>query len=132
MNIPKIQQCVLVLLCLFFSSPLIYCQTNSQPLNDNEKRQILTQLYELQSCRETITKYDTYVSRDLEQDVREKQNYERSLDLEKQATALAQKERDLATDKATFYEQAYKSLTKKPGFGCWMKRIFTLGIARCN
>jgi hypothetical protein len=40
--------------------------------------------------------------RDSEQDAREKANYERALELERQAAALARKERDLTQDKASF------------------------------
>jgi hypothetical protein len=72
------------------------------------------------------------VSRETEQDAREKANADRALDLEKQATAIAQQERDLAQDRAIFFEAAYKALAKKPGVGCWIKRIFTLWIARCS
>jgi hypothetical protein len=107
-------------------------QQNSPPLNDEEKRQVLIQLYELRSCRESVNSYGQYVSRETEQDAREKVNYARSLDLEKQATALAQKERDLAIEKEKFYEQLYRSVSKKPGIGCRLKRIFTLGLARCQ
>jgi hypothetical protein len=87
---------------------------------------------ELKSCRESIKTYDSYVTRDAEQDFREKANYERAMELEKQATALMQKERDLAQEKASIYEQLYRSATKKPGIGCRLARIFTLGIARCH
>jgi hypothetical protein len=107
-------------------------QQNSPPLTDEEKRQVLIQLYELRSCRESVNSYGQYISRETEQDAREKANYERAVDLEKQATALAQKERDLAIEKAKYYEQLYRSVSKKPGIGCRLKRIFTLGLARCQ
>jgi len=72
------------------------------------------------------------VSRESEQDAREKANSERALDLEKQATAIARRERDLAIDKANTFEQLYRSVTKKPGIGCRLAKIFTLGLARCQ
>jgi hypothetical protein len=108
------------------------CQQTSQPLNDEEKRQVLGQLLELKSCRESVGYYEQYVSRETEQDLREKLNWERALELEKQATTLAQKERDLAAEKAKFYEGLYRSVSKKPGIGCKLIKIITLGLARCQ
>jgi hypothetical protein len=107
-------------------------QQDSSPLSDNEKRQILGQLLELKSCRVEAATYEKYTEREHQQDAREKANYERSLELERQATAIAEKERDLNKDRAAFYEQAFKSVTKKPGVLCRLARFFTLGIARCE
>jgi hypothetical protein len=105
---------------------------NSPPLNDEEKRQIIGQLNELKSCRGETRIYRDYVSREAEQDAKEKANSDRALELEKQATALAHRERDLAIDKADLYEQLYRSVTKKLGIGCRLARVFTLGIVRCQ
>ena len=103
----------------------VQSQGNS-PLSPEEKRTILLQLHELKSCRETTAVYGQYVARDKEQDGREKANYERSLELEKEATRLA-------NERAKFYEDAFKSVTRKPGgFGCVMGKIFTLGLYRCK
>lgn len=99
------------------------------PLTESEKRIILSQLYELEACRSQIAAQADFVSRDAAQDAREKASYERALELERQATVLAQKERDLANERAAFYEQAFKSVTKKPGFWCRIRRIFG---ARCS
>ena len=103
----------------------VQSQGNS-PLSPEEKRTILLQLHELKSCRETVKVYEDYAARDREQDAREKANYERSLELEREATRLA-------NERAAFYESAFKSVTKRPGgFGCIMGKIFTLGIYRCK
>ena len=109
-------------------------QTPSQPLplTEPEKRQILRQLIELEAAREQIRAYSDYVDRDRQADERERANWQRAVELEKQAAAIAVRERDLAEERAKFYEAAYRALAKKPGFGCWMKRIFSLGIARCR
>ena len=112
----------------------VLSQTSSQPLplTESEKRQILRQLYELESAREQIRAYQDYVARDREQDDRERQNWQRAVELEKQAAALAVKERDLAEERAKFYEAAYKAVTAKRGFGCTLKKIFSFGLARCR
>ncbi len=115
------------------STPLFgQSQQTSQPLNPVEKRQILLQLYELQSCRGQLVSYEEYAAREKEQDERERANWQRSLDLEKQAVQLAQRERDLQADRAAFYEQAFRSLTKRPGLGCRILAVITLGVHRCN
>lgn len=104
----------------------------TSPLTDSEKRTVIIQLLELRSCRESVKAYEQFVARETEQDAREKTNGDRALELERQATGIAQQERDLAREKATLYEQMYRSVTKKPGIGCWLGRIFTLGIHRCQ
>jgi hypothetical protein len=87
---------------------------------------------ELKEARKEILAYQSYVERDSEQDIREKQLSERELAIERKATALAEKERDLYKDQASYYKAAYDALKKKPGFGCTLKKVFTLGIARCT
>lgn len=105
--------------------PCVQSQENS-PLNSEEKRTILLQLHELKSCRESTAVYEQYVARDREQDAREKANYERSLELEQEATRLA-------TEKMQFYKDAYLTLTKKPGWWCsWGRWVFALGIPKCH
>jgi hypothetical protein len=89
-------------------------------------------LLELRSCREQVATFNNYITRDTEQDEKEKVLADRELALEKRATQLAEKERDVYKDKAAFYEQSYNALKKKPGFGCTLKKVFTFGIARCS
>lgn len=121
-------------LFLLLSWTTLYAQSpaNSQPLTPEEKRVILIQLLELRSCREQVATFNNYITRDAEQDAKDKALADRELALEKRATALAEKERDMYKDKASFYEQSYNALKKKPGFGCTLKKVFSLGIARCS
>ncbi len=107
-------------------------QTSPRPLTPAEKRQILFQLYDLRSCRGEVASYVEYAGRDREQDARERANWQRALDLERQATQLAQRERDLQAERAAFYEQAFKSATKRPGPACRILAALTLGLHRCN
>jgi hypothetical protein len=123
---------ILLLCAILILMPRFGRSQENSPLSPEEKRQILGQLFELRSCRDETRAYEQYVARDREQDAREKANLERSLELERQATALAQKERDIERDRAETYEKLYRSLTKGPGIGCILKRVFTLGIHRCR
>ena len=76
---------------------------------------------------------EEFLAREKEQDAKEKENAELALKLQQTATTLAQKERDLALEKSLFYENLYNSVTKKSkGIGCTLKRIFSLGFARCG
>jgi hypothetical protein len=110
------------------------CQEISpQPaLSETEKRQVLGQLYELKTCRDQVATLTGAISDDRKLDEKERANYERALELERQATSLAQKERDLEKERAVFYEQAYKAIVKGPGIGCRIAKVLTLGIARCR
>ena len=106
--------------------------TSPPPLSDGEKQQILRQLYELESARKDLAGYRELDARDKEQDEREVKNWQRTVELEKKATGLAERERDLAEERGKFYEAAYKSVTKRRGFGCTLLKIFTLGISGCH
>ena len=122
-----------LLFLTLISTPLCgQSQQTSPPLDPGEKRQILLQLYELQSCRGQVASYEEYAGREKEQVERERANWQRALDLEKQATQLAERERDLQAERAAFYEQAFKSVTKRPGLGCRILAAVTLGMHRCN
>jgi hypothetical protein len=112
--------------------PCVPCQQSLQPLSEEEKRKILAQLFELKSCREALKQYRIYVERDIKLDESTKAVTDRAIELEKKATAIAEKERDLYKSQAEFYENAWKVVKKKKGFGCILKSIFTLGIARCR
>ena len=125
----------LLFLMLIWCAPSALCQQSlpEQPLKPSELRQILAQLYELKALRQQVAEYEAYVARDQEQDARERLNADRALELERQATALARKERDLAQEQAALYKQLWEASKKKSGgFGCVMKKIFSLGIARCG
>ncbi len=93
---------------------------------------MLSQLFELKACREQVSVYVGATAADRQLDEKEQANYERALELERQATALAQRERDLEKDRATFYEQSYRALIKGPGIWCRVAKVLTLGITRCR
>ena len=127
-------QRLLLFLTLSCLAPSALCQQSlpEQPLQPNELRQILAQLYELRALRGQVAAYDAYVMRDQEQDARERAAYERALELERQATALAVRETAVERQRADLYEGLYMALTKKRGWTCTLKRIFTLGLGRCQ
>ena len=114
-------------LFLLIGSTTLFAQSpGSSSLNSEEKRQILVQLLELKSCRAEVSAYEDHIRR-------ERQLADRALELERQATALAGNERDLALEKAAMYEQLYNSVkSRKATFGCILAKIFTVGLHRCK
>ena len=79
-----------------------------------------------------IATYEEFIQRDREQDRREKDNWMTAIDLEKEKTKLAQAQAEIEKEKAAMYLGLYDVCRKKGGgFGCLLKRIFTLGLARC-
>lgn len=123
--------------------PCVFAQENSQtpsvPLNEPEKRLIVEQLVQCTSIAQQLAEYQKFVETNKDQIENMKVSYEQALQVEKRMTALAekerdlaQKERDLALEQANFYREAYRLVTKKPGIGCRIARILTLGIVRCN
>ena len=106
----------------------------SQPyrLTDDDKRQILLQLYEYQGCKAQLQAYEEYVEREKEQDAREQALWKKELEIQKEKLALKEKELQLEKEKSQLYKDLYESLKKKPGgFKCFLKRFFSIGLARC-
>jgi hypothetical protein len=107
------------------------CQDNS-PLTPDEGRRVLGQLYELQSLRQESEAYRDYVERDREQDARERELSGKALELAGRETDLAKREADIQRDRAETYEALYRAVSKRPGWGCRLARVFTLGFVRCR
>jgi hypothetical protein len=104
-----------------------------KPLNEAEKRLLLVQLYELESARAKILAYEDFILKEKDLDSREKAIQQQAIDNEKRSTDLARGERDLAQEQAKFYKDLYTTVSKKRGgVGCFFKKLFTLGIARCG
>jgi len=86
---------------------------------------------ELKEARIRIRALEDFVSANERQQKLLEDAYQMRLDAAAAMLAARTKERDLAAEKAKFYEDAYRAATKKrSGFGCKLKRIFTFGIAR--
>jgi len=110
-------------------------QPSPRPLSEEEKRATLELLMRLESgvkaCGDQTSSYEAYIKRDTESDEKERQNATRALEIEKQATALAEEKARLEKERAEFYKTKFELVTKKKGWGCFFKRLFTLGKARC-
>lgn len=56
---------------------------------------------------------------------------QKELEIERQKTALAERQIQVEKERAEFYKLAMEELTKGRSFGCTLAKIFTLGLARC-
>ena len=116
-------------MCGLISAPSV---ANSQELTPDEGRLILGQLYELRSARIEIEAYREHVERDAVLDTRERENAGRALELERRATTIAERERDLERDRAETYRALYESVAAGRSWQCKVAKVFTLGLARCR
>ena len=92
---------------------------------EEDWRLLVDQLDELKTCRKTVLLFQANNTRDAELDAREREIHKKELEQEKDKTALA-------LEKMQFYKDAYEAVTQGRSTGCWIKKIFSLGIARCR
>lgn len=105
--------------------------TDTEVLSEQDKREILLRLQELELLRKQLELQTAYIAKDKEQDDRERALAAKELELAKQATVAAQADAKLWQDKFEAYKAAYESVSHKGGVGCFFKHLFTLWLARC-
>lgn len=125
-----------VLVIAILTATFGICQENL-PLTAPEKRQIAEQLNELEALRAKVAEYKKAIQELTNERQEAKQTCKDAIDAEKEIgkakEATLQKEIELERSNAAFYKEQYEILLKKrPSFGCIVKRIFTLGMARCG
>lgn len=100
-------------------------QTIQSQFTEQDWQLLVDQLDELKTCRKTVFLFQANTARDTELDARERELSKKELEQEQAKTALA-------NEKAKFYKDAYEAVTQGRSTGCWIAKIFTLGIARCR
>jgi len=63
---------------------------------------------------------------------RERDLATRELTLERERTSLANQAAAIQKDRADFYEQAFKTVSKTTSSWCKVARVFTMGLAKCG
>ncbi len=126
-----------LLLFLLLSSTNLFGQSattsQSKPLNDDEKRQILGQLYSyLDILKKTLPQYEAEVTKLQQAVIDERIARDQALMTEKKMTEAAVLERDSYKAKLEFCQSATKATKKGKSFGCILAKIFTLGLAGCH
>jgi hypothetical protein len=118
------------------SSPSLVVAVETKPLSENEKRQILELLlkYEalensrasqLKACTDTVNGLNVLIEK-------EKNSYELSIKTAEDKNKLSEEKATAEKERGDKYEKLFKDVTKGKGWGCFFKRIFTLGLARCS
>lgn len=120
----------LFFLVLFLIPQAAVCQVLTPPaptptLTESHKREILDYLDELKSLRKELELVQRYLVRDEEQDKADREIATRKLQ-------LVEAERDQAKQQAEHFKSLYEILSKKRTFGCKLKMLFSLGLARCR
>ena len=101
-------------------------------MTESERREILHRLVQLESAIAENNVYAAYIKREAALAEKEKANSDEALRLKDEAIKLAQRETALQKERADFYENAYKALSKGRSKKCTFLKILTLGLARCT
>lgn len=106
--------------------------TQPEVLNEADKREILIRLTELKVLREMVELQKQYIENDKTQDVKKDEIHTRETRLLNEKVLLFEGYNKQLQDQVEFYKKLLDASRKGLGFGCVLKKIFTLGIARCN
>ena len=101
-------------------------------LSPQELRENLVRLVELEALRAEVKVYRDYIERESELAKKEQANFDEALRLAKESLNLQQRQTELEKQRADFYENAFKSVTKGRSKKCWFFKIFTAGLAKCT
>lgn len=102
------------------------------PLTEAERREVLDRLYELRVTKAELSVLNDHLEKRDALDAREKAAWERSIEIEKKATALAERERDLEKARGDFLNEQLKAATKGRSVGCTILKLLPPWIWRCN
>jgi len=121
---------------LFFCACILLLSSNlahaQEPLNESDKREILVRLGELRIARKELDLQRQHIARDEAQDKREADLHAKELQIAEKSIQVAIGERDLALSKAEHYKAAYEAVGQKGSGWCAVKKVFSLGLARCR
>lgn len=123
---------LILFLRLWTNSPLYAQPVQQEQFSEQQLREILSGLRDIRSAwaesevlRATIVQYKQILES-------ERQLADRRVETEADRTKLAEDRLALEKERAAFYEQAFRTVTRKRGAGCWLKKIVTLGLSRCQ
>ncbi len=107
---------------------------DNRPLNSGEVRQVIGFMIELETKDGQLQLTQQALDQEKAFEQRQTDLAAKELDLQKQAAALAQHSADIEKTRADEYQALWKEATKKVGggFGCHLKKLFTLGLGKCT
>ena len=94
-------------------------------IDERDKRQIIERLEELKIRRQQVQMLQSIIDRDAQQDQREKELNDKQI-------ALISQERDIYREEAAKYKKAFEDATRGRSKKCWVAKVLTIGLARCN
>jgi hypothetical protein len=86
----------------------------------------------LKADRERISILNQLVDQMKQLEARESQLRDKEVVVQQQLTTVAERERDVEKQRGDTLDMLLKQRDSKGGFGCTMKKIFTLGLGRCG
>ena len=119
---------LLLVLALFFIYPvMMHCEEHLVPvvIDEHDKQEIIERLEELKVRRDQAKMFQAIIDRDMAQDQREKELCNREV-------SIIGQERDEWKGKAESWKKAYEDAMKGRSKKCWVLKICTAGLARCQ
>jgi hypothetical protein len=98
---------------------------------ETEERLVLNQVMELGVRRSKVQSYELLIQEDKINDKSAEKLCNDTITAEKTNVGIVSKERDVALEKAKFFEESYDSCRKGRSKKCWFFKIITLGMAKC-
>lgn len=105
---------------------------NNQPLSTSELREVANDLIELKASRDRLKALEEYISTLKSLQDRERDLSQRELEMEKRLIAVIERERDAERNRGDQLQAALNLRNRRPGFGCVLKKIVTIGLGRCG
>lgn len=101
-------------------------------LVEPEERKMVEQFMELGIRRVQVIQYEDTIKIDKENDKLATANCVKEIEAQKTNTTICQKELSTALDKAQFFENAYKIVTKKRSKLCTLWKWLSFGMYKCH
>ena len=116
---------IMMLCCVY--PVMLHCQETIVPvtIDEHDRYEIILRLEELKVRRGEVKMLQSIIDRDSQQDARE-------ADLNAKSVSILTQERDLWKEKADSYKKAYEDVMKGRSKKCWIAKVISLGLVRCN
>jgi hypothetical protein len=101
------------------------------PLSASELRETANNLLTGLAAIDRAKTLQDYIDKLNDLSMREATLHAQQLDVQRQLIDIANRERDVEKSRGDQFDTAIKSLTRKRSFGCSLKKLFTIGLARC-
>lgn len=104
---------------------------DASPLSNDELRETAENLIEGLANRERVAAQAEILRQMEALAERTEAVHLKELEAEQRLRAIAERERDEERRRGDELDRLLTAVTRKPGFGCVLKKVFTLGLARC-